>query len=122
MDNIALCNLCNECGFLKKGIKNTLKPELGLFKVIEEQQLFPCHLHLKAITNSENTGIEKYVNKVNKVKICYGYVASLHKSNIKPKHTVMRYLYSLLEVESKDYKNVMTLDETLKYHNLKDKK
>jgi hypothetical protein len=115
---IETCKLCNECGFLRGGIKGTLKPELGLFDIIENQILFPCHLQLKAVTGSENQGVEIYAEETNTFKVCYGYVASLHKSRVIPKHPVMRSLMKSLDTESDDYKRVMTIEETLKYHEI----
>jgi hypothetical protein len=115
---IETCKLCDECGFLRGGIKGTLKPELGLFDIIENQILFPCHLQLKAVTGMENLGVEIYAEEANTFKVCYGYVASLHKSGILPIHHVMKSLFDSLDIESDEYKKVMTLEETLKYHEI----
>jgi len=113
---IETCKLCSECGFVRGGIRGTLKPELGLHEIIENQVLFPCHLQLKAVTGSENTGVEEYSEKVDTFKVCYGYVASLHKSRIPPKHITMKTLMESLDTTSEDYKKIMTIGETVKYH------
>jgi len=46
--------LCNECGFLNDSKVGVLKESLGLKRIIATEEIFPCHLQLKAVTGNKN--------------------------------------------------------------------
>jgi hypothetical protein len=103
---------CHECGFIIGSDKGTLKKPL--LDYLKNGIIFPCHLELEKVTGSENTGIEEYIEAVDKIKICRGLVMSMYKSNLKPKNVIIEKLYSI--VKDDDMSNVMTIEETIKHH------
>lgn len=113
-EKTTLCStMCNECGFLRDGIQNTLQP--NVFDVINNRILFPCHLQLKAHTGFENLGTEIYIEESDQIKICRGYVESMYISGIAPANEVWVKLYKQLEDEGLDPRT-MYIDEAIKYH------
>lgn len=108
MKTISLCNkVCIECGFLKDSKKGVLTPDV--IHIVNRQILFPCHLELKKVSGSENTGVEQMED----VKICRGLVESLVVSNIKPKHHEMQKLMNQIDEPNE---NIMEINDALRYH------
>jgi hypothetical protein len=111
--NIEPCkSVCHECGFLQGSQKGVLTPDVVHF--VKTGTLFPCHLQLKAVTGSENQGIEIYVQTQETIKICRGYVISMYKSGIPPKHKLWAKLYN--DIKSDDMSSIMSIPEALNYH------
>jgi len=112
--NIEPCSkVCHECGFLRGSPKGILTAESR--NVIMQGIIFPCHLKLKAVTGSENQGIEDYVSSQPVVKVCRGYVVSMMKSGIPPLNEAWAKLYR--DVGADLDTRVMDIRETLTYHN-----
>lgn len=108
MPKISICNkTCIECGFLKCSKKGVLTPDF--IQIANRQILFPCHMELKKVSGSENTGVEQMKD----IKVCRGYIESFVKSGIKAKHEEMQKLMNQIEDVEKD---IMNVTEALRYH------
>lgn len=105
---------CIECGFSKDSPRGTLQPEL--LQYIFEQKLFPCHLELKKITGSENTGVEKYIEEVDEIKICRGLIECMYISGIQANSDSIQKLYD--EVKNDISPMTMNLGEVVKHHSV----
>lgn len=106
--------VCSECGFLNDSEVGVLKESLGLSEIIEKGVIFPCHLQLKAVTGSENTGTELYAEKKDTFKVCRGLVESSFISGLHLDKDIWQLLYEKLDgrLNSK----TMTIEQTLEYH------
>jgi hypothetical protein len=121
MKKISPCKeVCSTCGFLNDSQVGVLKEELGLTTIIKEGIIFPCHLQLKAVTEFENLGTEVYAEEVDVFRVCRGLVESSFKSNLHRDKPEWVDLY--LQLEGAMNPKVMNIEETLKYHNIKDMK
>ena len=110
---ISTCKkMCNECGFSKHSQRGTLQEEL--IQYISEQKLFPCHLELKKVTGSENTGVEKYIEEVKTIKICRGLIECMYISCIEAKNETIQKLYD--EVKDNISPDIMNLGEVINHH------
>ena len=115
MKNIEPCEeVCHECGFLNDSQVGVLKESLGLKEIIEKGVLFPCHLQLKAVTGSENTGVEIYAEEKETFKVCRGLVESSFISGLHLDNPIWIDLYEKLN--AKFDSKTMTINETIKYH------
>ena len=74
-----------------------LKESLGLSEIIEKGVLFPCHLQLKAVTGSENTGVEQYIAEKDTFKVCRGLIESSFISGLHMYNPVWTKLYAQLD-------------------------
>ena len=115
MKNIKPCDeVCHECGFLNDSQVGVLKESLGLREIIEEGVLFPCHLQLKAVTGSENTGVEIYAEEKNIFKVCRGLVESSYISGLHKGNPAWEKLYD--NINGKINTKTMSIEKTLQYH------
>ncbi len=109
--------VCHECGFLNDSQHGVLKEDLGLLDIIKDGILFPCHLQLKAVTGSENEGVEQYVEETNTFKVCRGYVESMYISENGAEfadNPIWKKLFN--DVKGNINPKVMTISETIDYH------
>ena len=115
MKNIEPCDeVCHECGFLNDSQVGVLKESLGLTDIIEQGVIFPCHLQLKAVTGSENTGVEYYAETKDTFKICRGLVESSFISGLHLEHPMWKLMYEKLD--GKINPKTMNIEQTLKRH------
>ena len=115
MKNIKPCDeVCHECGFLNDSQVGVLKESMGLIDIIEKGIIFPCHLKLKAVTGSENTGTEIYAETKDTFQVCRGYVESMFLSGKELGNPAWRDLYEKLD--GKFNSKTMTIEETIEYH------
>jgi len=115
MQKIAPCKeVCNECGFLNDSQVGVLKESMGLLDIIEKGVIFPCHLHLKAVTGSENTGVEQYAEDKDTFKVCRGYVESMFMSGKQLDNPAWRHLY--MQLSGEFHPKIMSIQETIDYH------
>ena len=113
LEKITCCKkACIECGFLYGSVRGSLWP--STVNYILDGRIFPCHMELKKVTGSENTGVEIYCETVKEIRICRGLIQSMYKSVIEPKNKAIEKLYEL--VKDDDMSNVMNIDEVVKYH------
>ncbi len=111
--------VCPECGFLNDSQVGVLKKDLGLLDIIEQGILFPCHLQLKAVTGSENTGVKIYAEKKNIFKVCRGFVEAMYIQDSEA-DAVQGVIWQKLfkDLDGKINPKTMTIDETLVYHQI----
>ena len=111
--------VCHECGFLNDSQIGVLKKDLGLLDIIEQGILFPCHLQLKAVTGSENTGVEEYAEKKDIFKVCRGFVEAMYIQDSEA-DAVQGVIWQKLfkDLDGKINPKTMTIDETLIYHGI----
>ena len=111
--------VCHECGFLNDSQIGVLKKDLGLLDIIEQGILFPCHLQLKAVTGSENTGVEEYAEKKDIFKVCRGFVEAMYIQDSEA-DAVQGVIWQKLfkDLDGKINPKTMTIDDTLKYHKI----
>ena len=115
MKNIEPCkNICKTCGFLNDSQVGVLKESLGLKEIIDKGVIFPCHESLKAVTGSENTGVEQYMEEKDTFKVCRGLIESSFISGLHTDKEVWREMYEKLD--GKLNSKTMTIQETLEYH------
>ncbi len=115
MKNIIPCEeVCHECGFLNDSQVGVLKESLGLLNIIDKGIVFPCHLQLKAVTGSENTGVEQYAEQKDTFKICRGYIESMFLSKRMLNNPLWQDLYEKLN--GKFDSRTMTIEQTLERH------
>ncbi|MGB1226437.1 MAG: hypothetical protein ACPG9K_00985 [Poseidonibacter sp.] len=108
---IGLCNkICKECGFIKKGTKDTLYAEAK--EMFQNGAIFPCHLYLKSQTGSENIGTEK----LKEIKVCRGYVSyvSLHHPEIIAHNDTWKSLFD--ELNPEDFLDIYEPEELEENH------
>lgn len=108
---ISLCShICNECGFVSNGTKDTLYAEAK--DIMRQGILFPCHKYLRSITGSESHGTEH----LSEVKVCRGYVAYMHHyapyAHLLPPYWVQ--LFDQLHLE--DFQYIYTPEELYANH------
>ena len=104
---------CVECGFKKDSQVGVLQPEILDF--IKNGNLFPCHMKLKEVTGSENTGVELYKATQEVIYVCRGYVESVVKSSLKmPNQFIWEDLIN--QVKNDLHDDIMDIQESLKYH------
>lgn len=113
------CTLCEHCGFLEDSKPGVLREDMGLLEIIENQVIFPCHQTLKAYNSShhngrgENTGTKEMVEDTGVIEVCTGYIQSLIKSGIPPKHRAMtKLMMEVMEIDPR----IMTIEETIARH------
>jgi len=104
--------VCKECGFLNNSDVGVLQP--NIIDVVNTQTIFPCHMELKKVTGSENTGVESYMASEEEFRVCRGYLESLAKSDVEPRYELLRKLIE--EVSQNMTDNIMTIDESIEYH------
>ena len=115
MKNIEPCKeVCHECGFLDGSQVGVLKESLGLKEIIDKGVVFPCHLQLKAVTGSENTGVEQYAEQKDTFKVCRGLIESSYISGLHRGHPLWENLYK--QLDGNINQKTMNIEETLKYH------
>ena len=115
MKDIQPCDeVCHECGFLNDSQVGVLKESLGLKEIIDSGVIFPCHLQLKAVTGSENTGVEIYAEEKDTFKVCRGLIESSFISGLHTDNPSWKVLYEKLD--GKLNPKTMTIRETLEYH------
>jgi len=117
MAKISPCSkICSECGFTKKGTKNTLYAEA--FDIIENGMVFPCHMYLKAHSGNESYGTEN----LNEVKVCRGYIAYMKKHKldvIKTFNTNLQHFWFnhlLKEIEDDELVDIYSPKELIEAH------
>ena len=115
MKRVEPCSeVCFECGFLSDSQVGVLKESLGLVEIIEKGVMFPCHLQLKAVTGSENTGVEQYMEEKDTFKVCRGLIESSFISGLHTDKEVWQEMYEKLD--GKLNSKTMTIQETIEYH------
>ena len=102
---VTVCNkVCSTCAF-NGNSTNTLYAETE--RVIENKQIFPCHMYLKSQTGCEFLGTET----LDTIKVCRGYVAYMkkyHSSQIR-RSKVWEYLTS--QIEPKELDDILSLED-----------
>lgn len=118
MNEIKPCDeVCSECGFLNDSVPGVLQEELGLAEIVRDGVIFPCHLQLKAVTGSENTGVEEYAAHKDKFKVCRGYVESMYISGMHKNNPIWKNLFAMLD--GKINTKTMNILQTIQYHKKK---
>jgi len=111
---ISICKkTCNKCGFSRKGTKNTLYKEI--LHYISQGKVFPCHLELKKVTGSENSG----VSKLKEVKICRGYVGFIKKNldNTTFNPILVEYLSDFMDqINDEELEDIYSKEELYEAH------
>ena len=111
--------VCHECGFLSDSQVGILKEELGLKYIVENGILFPCHLQLKAVTGSENSGVEQYADEKDVFKVCRGFVESMYLQDREAKAVqgvIWQKLFS--DLDGNINPKTMTIDKTMTHHEI----
>jgi len=108
--------ICQECGFIKSGAKNTLYAET--FDIVQSGVVFPCHMYLKSQTGNESYGTEN----LKEIKVCRGYIAYMKKHNldlIETWESNKQYFWFqnlLNEITDEDLKDIYSPDELIEAH------
>ena len=61
---------CPECPYLEEN-KECLDQD-QYENIVENKAIFPCHMELKKVVGSDNSGVEIYVAKVETFVVCRG--------------------------------------------------
>ena len=108
--------ICHECGFTKKGMKNTLYAEV--FDIIQNGVVFPCHMYLKKHSGHESFGTEN----LQEIKVCRGYIAYMKKHKldvIETWNTDLQYFWFqnlLNEISDEEMEDIYSPDELIEAH------
>ena len=109
--NIKPCkSICNECGFILDGTKDTLYAEA--FNIIDKGIVFPCHMYLKSKTGCEYLGAET----LSEIQVCRGYInyMFINHQEIAIRSSIWSKLFE--EVSEDDRSNIYSPDELIDNH------
>ena len=66
----ARSSYCPECPYLEKNKEHLDKTQYE--NIVQHNAVFPCHMELKKVVGSDNSGVEIYASVVSEFVVCRG--------------------------------------------------